>query len=173
MTTTGIRAVDYHAGGEPFRIVTDVPEIAGATVADRRLTAISDPEIDWLRALRGVTEVVIDVPSGRVRARVAGDGERVHSVDFVSVPSYVLHDQVTVPTSRGEIQCAISFGGAIKGFSTRPLVITEDDLTELGAALTNGLPERSGRTVFKTVGVAMEDWAITALLARRLLATVG
>jgi proline racemase len=173
-TTSSIRTVDYHAGGEPFRIVTDVPAIAGATVASKRVTALTDPGINWLRALlcseprghadmyggfivppddagahfgvlfwhkdgfstacghgtialgawavrsgrvpadpSGVTDVVIDVPSGRVRARVTTDGGRVASVDFVSVPSYVLHEAVTVPTSRGEVQCVISFGGAI------------------------------------------------------------
>lgn len=174
MDIPGIAAVDYHAGGEPFRIVTDVPQIAGATVADKRVTAISDPGVDGLRALLcseprghadmyggfivapddagahfgvlfwhkdgfstacghgtialgawavrrglvpagpgGVTDVVIDVPSGRVRARVTTDGGRVVSVDFVSVPSYVLHEEVTVPTSAGRVRCVISFGGAI------------------------------------------------------------
>jgi proline racemase len=174
MTIADIRTVDYHAGGEPFRIVAEVPEIAGATVADKRVTAMSDPRIDGLRALlcseprghadmyggfvvppddagahfgvlfwhkdgfstacghgtialgawavrsgrvpadtSGVTQVVIDVPSGRVRADVATEGDRVVSVDFVSVPSYVLHDAVPVPTSRGEVSCGIGFGGAI------------------------------------------------------------
>jgi proline racemase len=174
MNITSIRTVDYHAGGEPFRIVTDVPPIAGATVAEKRVTALSDPDIDGLRALlcceprghadmyggfivppddagahfgvlfwhkdgfstacghgtialgawavrsgrvpaspSGVTDVVIDVPSGRVRARVSTDGGRVVSVDFVNVPSYGLHDAVPVPTSRGEVSCGISFGGAI------------------------------------------------------------
>jgi proline racemase len=51
MDYPSIAAVDYHAGGEPFRIVTDVPAIAGATVADKRVTAISDPGVDGLRAL--------------------------------------------------------------------------------------------------------------------------
>jgi proline racemase len=174
MNITSVRTVDYHAGGEPFRIVTDVPAIGGATVADKRVTAQSDPDIDGLRALlcseprghadmyggfivppdddgahfgvlfwhkdgfstacghgtialgawavrsgqvpadpSGFTDVLIDVPSGRVRARVSTDGGRVVSVDFVNVPSYVLHDEVTVPTSRGEVRCVISFGGAI------------------------------------------------------------
>jgi proline racemase len=174
MNSTSIRTVDYHAGGEPFRIVTDVPAIKGATVADKRVTALSDPGIDGMRALLcseprghadmyggfivppddpgahfgvlfwhkdgfstacghgtialgawavrsgrvpagpgGVTDVLIDVPSGRVRARVATDGDRVVSVDFVNVPSYVLHDEVTVPTTRGAVRCVISFGGAI------------------------------------------------------------
>src|SRR5580698_4736714 len=164
MNSASIRTVDYHAGCEPFRIVTDVPAIDGATVADKRVTALSDPGVDGLRALlcseprghadmyggfivppddsgahfgvlfwhkdgfstacghgtialgawavrsgrvpadpSGVTDVLIDVPSGRVRARVSTDGARVVSVDFVNVPSYVLHDEVTVPTSRGAV----------------------------------------------------------------------
>ncbi|MDO8390844.1 MAG: proline racemase family protein [Actinomycetota bacterium] len=47
-----ITAVDYHTGGEPFRIVTGgVPEIAGATVPDRRATAQRDDHIDVVRRL--------------------------------------------------------------------------------------------------------------------------
>ena len=51
--------------------------------------------------------------------------------------------------------------------------ITEDDLTELGTALSAGLPAPGGRTVFKTVGLAVQDWAIAALLAQRYLASAG
>ena len=43
---------DYHTAGEPFRIVADPPvPIRGATVADRRMFAIDDPEVDHLRKL--------------------------------------------------------------------------------------------------------------------------
>ena len=56
----------------------------------------------------GSTDVVVDVPSGRVTARVRTDSGTVTSVDFVSVPSYVLHTAVPIawggppqrPTSR-------------------------------------------------------------------------
>lgn len=61
----------------------------------------------------GVTEVVIDVPSGRVTARVHADGDRITAVDFVNVQSYVIADAVPVVTSRGEVVATISFGGAI------------------------------------------------------------
>lgn len=47
--------------------------------------------------------------------------------------------------------------------------ITDSALTEIGPALNGGAPTRSGRTVFKTVGVAMQDWAIARLLAKRFL----
>jgi proline racemase len=62
----------------------------------------------------GVTDVVIDVPSGRVTARVATSPEgQVTSVDFVNVPSYLLHGLVRVATSSGTIDATIGFGGAI------------------------------------------------------------
>ncbi|WP_440712548.1 proline racemase family protein [Gordonia sp. FQ] len=61
----------------------------------------------------GVTDVVVDVPSGRVTARVHSDGDRIGAVDFVNVPSYRLAADVTVNTSRGPLTVDIAFGGAI------------------------------------------------------------
>ncbi|MFE7468861.1 proline racemase family protein [Streptomyces sp. NPDC057499] len=52
MTTRQVRTVDYHTGGEPFRIVPEPPAaIEGATVAERRMFAIGDPDVDALRRL--------------------------------------------------------------------------------------------------------------------------
>jgi proline racemase len=53
-------------------------------------------------------EVVVDVPSGRVSARVRGD-----VVTFRNVPSYVLARAVPVETSRGKVTVDVSYGGAI------------------------------------------------------------
>ena len=47
-------------------------------------------------------------------------------------------------------------------------VITESDLDELGPALGGGAVAALGRTVFKSVGVAIQDWAIADLLAARV-----
>jgi ornithine cyclodeaminase/alanine dehydrogenase-like protein (mu-crystallin family) len=47
--------------------------------------------------------------------------------------------------------------------------ITQGDLTELGTALSAPPAPGSERTVFKTVGVAMQDWAIARLLADKFL----
>ncbi|MFF8847915.1 ornithine cyclodeaminase family protein [Streptomyces sp. NPDC015127] len=47
--------------------------------------------------------------------------------------------------------------------------ISKDALTELGTALTAPAAEYGKRTVFKTVGVAMQDWAIAQLLAGKFL----
>jgi proline racemase len=47
-----IAATDYHTAGEPFRIVTaGVPEIAGATVRDRRSQAAASEAVDAVRRL--------------------------------------------------------------------------------------------------------------------------
>lgn len=60
----------------------------------------------------GLTDVVIDVPSGRVTARVHAEDRRVTAVDFVNVPSYVSARDLPVSTTRGEVRATISFGGA-------------------------------------------------------------
>ena len=188
-----VRTVDYHTGGEPFRIVAEPPvDIPGTTVAGRRMFAIADPAVDGLRRMlcfeprghadmyggfltppdddgaafgvlfwhkdgfstacghgtmalgawavgsglvpadpSGVTEVAIDVPSGRATARVHADGARV---DFVNVPSWPIADRVVVPTSRGDVLADIAYGGAIYAHvaaSTVGLTVTPGDLDQL------------------------------------------
>jgi proline racemase len=61
----------------------------------------------------GSVDVVIDVPSGRVTARVHRTGGRTVAVDFVNVPSYVLARDVSLSTSRGEVSATVAYGGAI------------------------------------------------------------
>lgn len=52
MSPARVTTVDYHTAGEPFRIVADPPmPIDGATVADRRVFAMNDPDVDELRRL--------------------------------------------------------------------------------------------------------------------------
>ena len=63
----------------------------------------------------GLTEVTIDVPSGRVLARVRCHEGLVRSVTFRNVPSYVLARAVPVPTSRGTAYVDVAYGGAIYG----------------------------------------------------------
>lgn len=174
--TEEYRSVDYHTGGEPFRIVTGLPvEIEGEDVPAKRVFAMRSPRIERIRQIlcheprghadmyggfvvepdddgahlgvlfwhkdgfstacghgtialgvwaiesgrvavhpSGVTDVVIDVPSGRVTARVhTDDAGAVTGVDFVNVPSYVLATDVPVTTSRGEVSVDVTFGGAI------------------------------------------------------------
>jgi proline racemase len=61
----------------------------------------------------GTVDVVIDVPSGRVTARVHRDRGRTLAVAFVNVPSYVLARDIALSTSRGEVAVTVSYGGAI------------------------------------------------------------
>ncbi|TMR22147.1 proline racemase [Nonomuraea turkmeniaca] len=164
-----ITTVDYHTGGEPFRIVTGgVGEIPGADVLARRAAAME--QVDDVRRLLcheprghadmygcflvppndagarfgalfwhkdgfstacghgtialgayavqeglveadpdGDTDVVIDVPSGRVTARVRSSGGRVRGVTFVSVPSYVIARDVAA----GGVKADVAWGGAV------------------------------------------------------------
>jgi proline racemase len=61
----------------------------------------------------GETAVTVDVPSGRVVARVRCVGGEVESVSFVNVPSYVLARDVEVGTSFGAVRADVAYGGAI------------------------------------------------------------
>src|SRR5262252_3776646 len=61
----------------------------------------------------GSVDVMIDVPSGRVTARVHREDARVIAVDFVNVPSWVVASDVPVTTSRGKVGVTVAYGGAI------------------------------------------------------------
>jgi proline racemase len=166
-----ISTVDYHTGGEPFRIVTSgVPPLEGGTVLDRRAWAaanlepvrhllvdeprghadmygcfVTPPDDD--KADLGVVffhnegystacghgtialvtwaiesgrvpgpEVVVDVPSGRLRCQVRrDDAGGVLDVRFDNVPSFALALDVPVATSRGPLRLDIGYGGAFYG----------------------------------------------------------
>jgi proline racemase len=170
-----VRTVDYHTGGEPFRIVIEgAPDLPGATVRERREIARSSAQAEEIRKLLcheprghadmygcflvppdddgahlgvlfwhkdgystacghgtialgvwavrsgrvdaepdGDTDVVIDVPSGRVVARVSCTGAVVTSVTFRSVPSYVLARDVELALAAGPTRVDVSYGGAI------------------------------------------------------------
>jgi proline racemase len=61
----------------------------------------------------GPTDVVIDVPSGRVTATVSCAGGAVQEVGFRNVPAYVLAEGITVDTGHGPVTADVSYGGAI------------------------------------------------------------
>lgn len=188
MITQTVGAVDYHTGGEPFRIVADVPvPLPGDSVADRRARALASADAQELRLTLcseprghadmyggflvppdddgahlgvlfwhkdgfstacghgtialgawavdtglveapddGAVDVVVDVPSGRVTARVHRAAGRTVAVDFVNVPSYVLARDLLVRTSRGITSVTLAYGGAIYASA---------DATSLGLAI--------------------------------------
>ncbi len=60
----------------------------------------------------GITDVVVDVPSGRVTARVRCAGGAVAAVTFANVPAWVLVRRVEVATRRGTLTVDVAWGGA-------------------------------------------------------------
>ncbi len=175
-------------------MTSGVPEIAGATVLDRREFAAGDDNVDTVRRLvcheprghadmygcfvvpandpgadfgvlfwhkdgystacghgtialgvwavesgrvgaadEGETVVTIDVPSGRVLARVRRRAGAVESVAFENVPSFVIAREVQA----GRVAVDVSYGGAI--YASVPaaafgLRVVPEALTELIAA---------------------------------------
>jgi ornithine cyclodeaminase len=69
----------------------------------------------------------------------------------------VIDEREAILEESGEILHAIQTG-AMSG----------NDMVELGVALNEGV-HRTPRTSFKSVGVAVQDWAVANLLARRFL----
>ncbi|MGO4383704.1 proline racemase family protein [Specibacter sp. RAF43] len=62
----------------------------------------------------GDTEVVIDVPSGRVTARVSMSAGHVEKVTFQNVPSYVVERDIEVKTADfGRLRVDVLWGGAL------------------------------------------------------------
>jgi proline racemase len=59
-----------------------------------------------------VSEVTVDVPSGRLHAVARVAGGRVHSVRFRNVPAFVEARALAVATSRGRLDVDLAYGGA-------------------------------------------------------------
>ncbi|HZR23636.1 MAG TPA: proline racemase family protein [Vicinamibacterales bacterium] len=56
--------------------------------------------------------IVYDAPAGAIRARATMDGERVTSVAFQNVPSFVLHGGLEVKMPNRHARVDVAFGGA-------------------------------------------------------------
>jgi proline racemase len=191
-----IDTVDYHTGGEPFRIVLNSKlPIPGQSAAERLILATEDSEVDRLRRMlcheprghagmfggfltppdnpgadfgalfwhadgfsaacghgtialgvwaiesgrviadpSGTTDVTIDVPSGRVVARVHANGEHITEVDFINVPSYALATDVEIATSRGKVIVDVGYAGSnyvhLRAADVG-LSVTRDNINEL------------------------------------------
>ncbi len=95
----------------------------------------------------GITDVTIDVPSGRVTARVECVGGEVARVSFRNVASYVIARTVPVSTDFGDLAVDISYGGA--AYASVPaaaagLAVTADhyaDLIKFGRQVKHALAE--------------------------------
>jgi len=82
----------------------------------------------------GTTDVTIDVPSGRVVARVHANGEHITEVDFINVPSYALATDVEIATSRGKVIVDVGYAGSnyvhLRAADVG-LSVTRDNINEL------------------------------------------
>lgn len=84
----------------------------------------------------GETIVTIDVPSGRVQARVQRRGGRIERIVFRNIESRVLARGLALHTSRGDVTADLVFGGAV--YATLPassvgLAVTPEHISELTA----------------------------------------
>ncbi len=86
----------------------------------------------------GETEVIIDVPSGRLRASVRREAGRVVSARFVNVPSYVLARGMAVTTALGPTTADLSYGGAIYASVDAGSLGLHVDPTHLGDLIAVG-----------------------------------
>ena len=82
----------------------------------------------------GETVVTIDVPSGRVQARVRQSAGRIENIVFRNVESRVLERGIPLRTSRGDVTVDLVFGGAV--YATLPasavgLDVTPENTTDL------------------------------------------
>lgn len=58
------------------------------------------------------TVIGYDSPAGFIEARARIDGNRVQSVAFTNVPSFVQRNSLEITTSLGEVEVSIAYGGA-------------------------------------------------------------
>ena len=184
---TSIATVDYHTGGEPFRIVTGgVEPLQGRTILEQRRFAqehldhvrrllvyeprghadmygcfVTEPEdggadlgvvffhnagystacghgtialVTWAieSGLLEGPEVVVDVPSGRLRTKARVENGRVASVRFRNVPAFV-HER-GLPAAGCEVD--VAFGGAFYASLEEQVEPAElPRLIELGRAI--------------------------------------
>lgn len=61
----------------------------------------------------GAADVVVDVPSGRVTARVHRRGGVVTGVAFRNVPAYTVARALTVAIARSDVAVDVAYGGAL------------------------------------------------------------
>ena len=82
----------------------------------------------------GVRSVIIDVPSGRVEARVTQVGGATTAIAFANVPSYPVARSHDVHLARGQVTVDVAFAGALYACvaaSSLGLRVTPDNVGDL------------------------------------------
>jgi len=106
-------------------------------------------ETGLIAASGSETLIVLDTPSGLVRAQAAWDGDRVRSVSFVNVPAFVYESNVHLEVPRlGPLTIDVVFGGLFFSFVDARQIPLELEpanagaLAELGMAVLAAANER-------------------------------
>ena len=135
------RGVSITVTTEPDEAVRDVDIVCCATTATMPLFRLESlaPDVH-VNAIGAFRPTMRELPD-----------------DLLADATVVIDEREAILEESGEVLHALASGA-----------ITEGDLIELSSALESP-PGRTGRTVFKSVGVAMQDWAIAHLLAQRCL----
>lgn len=100
-----------HAGvlfmhNEGFSTMCGHGVIAVVTIAiERNLIALA-------RETDGSVRLILDSPAGEIAATARTSGDRVTSVAFRNVPSFVLHPALPVRVGTREVRVDVAFGGA-------------------------------------------------------------
>jgi len=69
-------------------------------------------ETGYLSSVGSSAEVILDVPSGRLKTVATVHDSRVRSVRFRNVPSFVLVDDLRLKIGGHDVDAAVAFGGA-------------------------------------------------------------
>src|SRR4051812_24829310 len=143
------------AHGFADRLRAEFPEIA-TRVAASAADAVSDAEIVCCATSSSTPLFEVDDLPERVHVNAIGSylpSMRELPAELLGSAACVVVDQVeAVLEEAGEVIHAVDSG-----------VLERSSLVELGDALRTP-PAVSGRTVFKSVGLAVQDWAIARLL---------
>lgn len=128
-------------------------------------------------AVHGADVICCATPSRSPLFEASDLGEHVHinaigayRPDMCEVAAEVLSRAACVAVDHLPAALAEA-GDLIQAMATGRL--SEADLVELGQVISQRQPPRGGWTVFKSVGVAAQDWAIARLVYRRLVNESG
>jgi len=135
----------------------ELPDVAIEASADIR-TAVEDAEI--VSCATTATEPLFELDWLRPDAHVNAIG--AFRPTMRELPDELLAEVDTIYID--ELESILEESGEIL-HALEARAITESKLVEIGRVLEAGPVARSGRTAFKSVGIAMQDWAIARLLA--------
>ncbi len=153
--------LDPHRAASLLRsLAHEMPEVALRTASDADV-AVSEADIVCCATTARTALFHAESLPSRVHVNAIGSFRpwmRELPRELLSDAPVVVDDRAAVLEEAGEIIDAVEAG-----------VLAAHSLVGLGAALS-GRPATAPRTVFKTVGIAVQDWAIAHSLARQHLA---